>query len=254
MAATWNSSAEAAMTHRWTFNDGTANDSVGTAHGSFQGGATGSGGQAVLGGGTQHVNLPGPTIAINTYTAATLEIWLTSAAANTNYTMAAVLGRTYDVSLGEPDWAGYQYVMIQPTRGGGPAATRAAITAVRFETESGVNGPGQINDAVQHFLAVTVDATNIAYYIDGSLIGTAAVGANTLSSLSNNLAYLGRSVYQFDPNFIGSINEFRIFNTALSGSTIANHASLGPDAIPEPAAAALAAVAGLACVLRRRRK
>ena len=139
------SMADAALVHRYNFQ-ADASDSVGTAHGSLQNGAAISGGQAVLAGGTQHVQLPGPTIAINTFSAATLEMWLTSSTANTNFTMAAVLGRTYDAGLGEPDWAGYQYIMVQPTRGSGPAASRAAITAQRFEAESGVNGPSQIND------------------------------------------------------------------------------------------------------------
>jgi len=219
--------ADAALRHRWTFNDGNANDSVGTANGTLQG-ATTSLGRAVLAGGTEHVDLPGPTIAINTYSALTLEMWLTSSTANTGYTMAAVLGRTYDVNLGEPDWAGYQYVMIQPTRAAGPNASRAAITAVRFEEESGVNGPSQINDNKSHHLAVTVDNSEIAYYVDGSLIGSAPVGANTLSSLSNNLAYLGRSVYQFDPNFVGSIDEFRIHDNVLSPNQIADSTYFGP--------------------------
>ncbi|MBX3435117.1 MAG: PEP-CTERM sorting domain-containing protein [Pirellulales bacterium] len=246
-------SADAGLMHRWSFNDGTVNDSVGGAHGTLQGGASIAGGQAVLGGGGQHVDLPGPTIAINTYSEATLELWLTSDPANTNYTMAAVLGRTYDPGLGEPDWAGYQYIMVQPTRGGGPAATRAAITAVRFEEESGVNGPGQINDGVPHHLAVTVNATDIAYYIDGSLIGSAPLGANTLSSLSNNLAYLGRSVYQYDPTFVGSIDEFRIHNMALSAGDIARSIQLGPDVvIPEPSTMLLVAT-GLAVLASRRR-
>jgi len=199
------------------------------------------------------VSLPGPTIAINTFSEATLELWLTSAPANTSYTMAAVLGRTYDPGLGEPDWAGYQYLMVQPTRGAGPAATRAAITAQRFEAESGVNGPGQINDNVPHYLAATVNASDISYYIDGVLIGTAAVGANTLSSLSNNLAYLGRSVYQFDPNFVGSIDEFRIHNKSLDAGEIALHHQLGPDVVPEPASLLLFGIAAAVWVGARRR-
>lgn len=248
------SAAQAALMHRYSFTSD-ASDSVGTAHGTLQAGATIAGGQAVLGGGSQHVDLPGPTIGINTYSEATLEIWLTSAAVNTNYTMAAVLGRTYDAGLGEPNWAGYQYIMIQPTRGGGPSASRVAITADRFEAESGVNGPGQINDNVPHHLAVTVNATDIAYYIDGSLIGTAAVGANTLSTLSNNLAYLGRSVYQFDPNFVGSIDEFRIHNKALDAATIARQTLAGPDVVvPEPASLVLVGLAVSALAGARRRR
>lgn len=244
---------DAAITHRYSFASD-ASDSVGTAHGTLENGATVSGGELILGGGAQHASLPGPTIGINGYSAATLELWLTSSTVNTNFTMAAVLGRTYDAGLGEPDWAGYQYIMVQPTRGSGPAASRTAITAERFETESGVNGPSQINDNVPHYLAVTVDAANISYYIDGSLIGSAAVGANTLSTLSNNLAYLGRSVYQFDPNFVGSIDEFRIYSSALDAATIARNAQLGPNVVPEPTGLLLLGLATTMFAVAGRRK
>jgi hypothetical protein len=70
--------ADAALTHQYTFNDGTANDSVGTANGTLMGAATVSGGQVHLTGASgTYVNLPGPTIAINTYTDATFEGWFT---------------------------------------------------------------------------------------------------------------------------------------------------------------------------------
>ena len=81
------------------------------------GGATVSGGSLVLGGNGAHASLPGGQIAVNTYSSLTLELWLTSSTANTEFTMAAALGRSYNAGAGEPDWAGYQYVMVQPTRG-----------------------------------------------------------------------------------------------------------------------------------------
>jgi hypothetical protein len=41
-------SAQADITHRYSFNDGTANDSIGTANGTLVNGATASGGKLVL--------------------------------------------------------------------------------------------------------------------------------------------------------------------------------------------------------------
>ncbi len=255
--------ASAALVHQYTFNDGTADDGVGTADGTLMGNASVSGGQLILDG-ASILNLPGPDIAINTYSALTMELWLTSSAVNTSFTMAAAFGRTFSgagdplsASNGGPfadgdTWRGVQYLMIQPTRGGGPAASRVALTALSYEAESGVNGPSQVNDDFQHMLALTIDGTDISYYIDGAFIGSTALGANTLASLSNERAMLGQSVFPGDPLFVGSINEFSILDNALSGPEIADHFAAGP--VPEPSTFALIGMglAGLA-VLRRRR-
>ena len=56
--------------------------------------------------------------------------------------------------------------------------------------------------------------------------------ANTpglLGATANN--YLGKSQYN-DPYFNGSINEFRIYNTALSAAQIATSFANGPDGTP----------------------
>ena len=91
VSALFASPASAAVKHLYTFNDGTVNDSVGGAHGTLEGGATAATGQLILGGGTQHASLPGPTIAINTFTELTVETWLTTSVSNTGFTMSSVL-------------------------------------------------------------------------------------------------------------------------------------------------------------------
>jgi hypothetical protein len=244
-------SSQAQLSHRYSF-DADVTDSVGGADGALASGATVSGGSLVLGGAGAHASLPGGQIQINTYNALTLELWLTSSAQNTSFTMAAVLGRTYNEGAGEPNWAGYQYIMVQPTRDDDVA--RVAITRNRFEEESGVNRAPEINDNVEHYLAVTVGATDFSLYLDGSFVGSAAIGQNTLATLSNDLAYLGRSVYQFDPFFVGSINEFRIWESALSAEQIAAQFAAGPNVVvPEPSVAALLGLGLLGLAFRSRR-
>src|SRR5690606_22024123 len=145
--------AQAQLNHRYSF-DTDVSDSIGGANGTLEGGATVSGGALSLGGSGAHASLPGGSIQINTYDALTLELWLTSAPENTSFTMAAALGRSYNASAGEPDWAGYQYIMVQPTRD--DDFLRVAITRNRFEEESGVNRSPEVNDGLEHYLAVTV--------------------------------------------------------------------------------------------------
>jgi hypothetical protein len=222
-----------AVRHLYTFNDGTANDSVGTAHGTLVDGATAATGQLILGGGTQHASLPGPTIAINTYTELTVETWLTASVANTGFTMSSVFGRTFEGT--ENNWEGFQYLMIQPSRNDGNARVAiAAGSCCTAPTESGINRPGNLNDGMQHHIGVTVNATDLAFYLDGALVGTTPLGANTLNTLSNNLAYLGRSVYQFDPNFIGTINEFRIHDNAFTAAQMSASVAAGPAGLAGP--------------------
>ena len=244
-------SANATLTHQYTFNDGTVDDSMGSANGTLMNGATVSGGQLVLPTGMDaYASLPGPTIGINAYTAATFEIWFTSSSANTSYTMAMMLGRSFDVNIDGtsnggpfPDgdtWRGIAYVMIQPTRNAGPAAGRVAITATSFEDEAGVNNATQINDDMQHYVAVTVDASDITFYLDGGLVGSAALGAISLADVSPDLAYLGRSNYP-DPYFKGSINEFSVWDNVLSPAEISANFGAGP-VIPEPSTFALFAL------------
>lgn len=255
--------ATADLMHRYSFDDGTVNDSVNSANGSLLSGATVSGGQLNLGGNGAYASLPGGAISVNTYSALTFEMWLTSSSLNTSYTMAAVFGRSFtgsddplSVSNGGPfndgdTWRGVQYIMIQPTRAGGPTASRVAITALSFEAERGVNGPSQINDNEEHHVALTIGATAIAYYIDGAFIGSTPLSGVSLADVSTEIAYLGRSNYP-DPFFIGSINEFRIWGNVLSDDEIARSYALGPSVIPEPGVAAIT-LAGLAGLLLRRR-
>jgi hypothetical protein len=53
-----------------------------------------------------------------------------------------------------------------------------------------------------------------------------------MSGLSNSLAYLGRSLWNSDGYFNGSIDEFRIYNHALTAMEIANNYATGPVPLP----------------------
>ncbi len=71
------SPAMAALTNKYTFNDGTANDSIGTRHGTLTAGATVSGGQVNFAGGGQYVNFAGNDVAALSaaHGAVTIEAW-----------------------------------------------------------------------------------------------------------------------------------------------------------------------------------
>ncbi|HEX6960426.1 MAG TPA: LamG domain-containing protein [Lacipirellula sp.] len=245
------SQASATLRHLYTFNDGTANDSQGSAHGTLMGGATITGGEVMLAGGPvntpdtsannmgPHVDLNGPAIGVNTFPELSLELWLKSSPANVsptvNFTMAAVLGRhTLNTGGNEQPWSGHDYLMMQPTRGGGPAAMRVAITNDRFEAEAGVNGGAQLADGLLHQMVATVNTTTLSFYLDGVLVGSTPLGDKSISQLANDVAYLGRAVYN-DPFFAGSVDEFRIYDHALPLSEVQSRFNTGPDGTGSPA-------------------
>jgi len=205
--------------HSYTFEDGTADDSVGDADGLLIGDANVVSGSLILDGVDDWMEMPGDIIAINTLEAVTIEAWYTpTEGANTGFTMLAAFGLTNPFQ----DWMGVDYLFITTARG--DDVSRAAIGCNNYEdpwaTESGVNGP-EYDDGLLHHMVATVNATEIAFYIDGVLMGTAELtGDNHLANVSNEQAYLGKGPYGNDPEWAGAIHEFNIYDYALSAEDI----------------------------------
>jgi hypothetical protein len=87
---------------------------------------------------------------------------------------------------------------------------------------------------VETHVAVTIDSVNsvASLYINGQPAGIVFGYTNNPSLMgptTNN--YLGKSQYA-DPYFNGSINEFRIYNVALTAAQIATNFTNGPDGTP----------------------
>ena len=80
-------------------------------------------------------------------------------------------------------------------------------------------------------VALTIDGTALRLYIDGSPAGmaTAPVGLGGITKSHN---WLGRSQYAQDPEFEGSIDEFRIYPTARSAMQVSASESAGPGSVP----------------------
>ena len=223
--------ADAAKRHEYTFNGGNANDSVGTAHGTLEGGANVSVGQLNLSGTGAYVNLPPATIGINNYTATTIEAWFTNA--NT-----ADWQRVFDFGNTNAANQCANCFFFSPTIGG--TGFRAAITNADpgFNNEAQASGAGDLAANAQHYIAVTVDATSISLYNDGQLVQTtmlntapqtATLGAPSLAQVSQTSAYLGRSLYAADAFFTGSINQLSIHDNVLTPAQIQANFTAGPS-------------------------
>jgi hypothetical protein len=212
------------LVHQYTFDDGTANDSVGSVHGTLVGDANIVDGSLVLDGVDDWMEMDASVIAINTFTTGlTLELVCTQDTADQGYSMTATFGDTWDNGYGK------DYLAIATSRGGG-GTTRGMMANTPdqdapWSDEVGVDAPAS-KDGGEHHYALVVDdpaadgSGELSYFVDGILKGTVSLNGQLISNVGTVLAYLGKGCYPGDPEVRCSINEFSIYNKALTASGV----------------------------------
>jgi len=215
--------ASAAMVHRYSFDTDTS-DSVGTVNGVLQGDAYVQNGSLFLDGVDDWMSMSGPAIAMNTFPAVTIETWYTPVGGtNTGFTMLAYFGGTSGT-------IGVNYFMMSSAREDN--FSRAAITVgdtdAPWGDEAGANGT-EYDDNVQHHMAAKIDDTHIYLYIDGQLVNSVPLSDEVLSGVAQTMAALGKGGYSGDPEWHGSFQEFRIYNSAISTLQVFLNNQLGPE-------------------------
>jgi hypothetical protein len=200
------------LTHQWTFDDGTADDQVGTVNGTLVDGASVADGVLNTSNGG-HVELDGSALAINTYSELTVEAWFTSTPeANTGYHFLYYFGDTNADGLGEL-CTGYT-----PVRGADQAYSQALIS-------TGDGEPGALSTEFDngnlHHVVITIDASTLYYYVDGKIMSSTPINGNSLANVSTNFAYFAKGGWANDPTWYGEIDEINIYDQALSGDNVA---------------------------------
>jgi hypothetical protein len=211
--------ASAAIVSYWTFDDGTANDTISTNNGAFGSKATsytpGILGKAVDLAGqpgndfNANVTIPGGHT-LNTATSSTkrltMEAWFQADDIHTN---------TYTEIMRQQD-PGYRFLSFQ---GNG---TKLAFNLAGTMFSVNVT-PASFENGQWHHVAVTYDGTAQRIYIDGQLKGTNTV-ALTLPSTSPPAFVIGNlnvgSTYS--EAFDGRMDEVAVWNEALSADEIAH--------------------------------
>ena len=220
--------ARAELIHRYSFQDA-ANDSVGKVNGKLEGDAKVADGKLVLtntGKKSDDAKLAylsfGERILPKTGSA-TIEVWFTSKS-------DGQFARVFD--FGQRG-QGYLFLTVDE----GSDIARTAISNNDWGDEATTRSDSTVNDNKPHMAAVVIDgaAKRLRFFIDGKQHGESEpLGDNSLEKIKGANNWLGRSLYTTDAGFTGSIDELRIYDTALSADDIAKHFKAGADAIDEP--------------------
>jgi hypothetical protein len=164
-----------------------------------------------LNGTDDYVDLPIGSI-INSLTNSTFATWVDFNSASTGGWQ-----RIFDFGTGTD-----VYMFLTP-RVGTVGALRFAITTGSSGSEQQVNASTALASGWHH-VAVTIDADNntLSLYVDGDFVNqntAATLDPNDLGATTQN--WLGRSQWDGDAYFSGSLDDFRIYNRALSQGEVA---------------------------------
>ena len=210
------------LLHRYSFTVD-ANDFVGTAHGTLQGGAVVENGRVLLDpAGESHVQLPAGIL--GDARALTIETWA-------SFGTVATWSRLWHFGDQNSSGTARYYVELCP-RG----------SANDFFMGVSDSDPGGAHaDSVARAGAL-VDRENVhvtavfnplggydALYLNGALVGrNLNPTVRDLTKVQDILNYIGRSLYAADPYLDGSVDELRIYDGALAPIEVAVSAAFGP--------------------------
>ncbi len=247
--------AQTGLIHQYTFNDTpdglTVPDVVGGADGMLintTGNAVIANGQATTGntgqgsnsGTGDYVDLPNGIF--SALTQMTIECWTTWTDDSQVWARVYDFGTSdggEDASPSASSGGDVYNIYLTPRNGGGNSiveyrhgGTAPAITPITA-------GRLPLNEEVMVGQVVDDKAGMTKMFINGVMVG-GFEPLFPLKAMTDNNNWLGRSQWP-DPLYIGSWNEFRIYDTALSAEQIAADYLAGPDAmgvLPEPSGAA----------------
>lgn len=220
-------SAEGAMIHRWSF-DSDGSDSVGTAHATLVSGAVVSQGRLQLSGSGANATLP-IDASLAGLSSASFEVWVT-------HDQLTSYPRIFDFGNGNATSSpntGYFFLTGSPNFA--PIRSFAQFSITRTTNTNSENlyagnipGPG-----VMVHLTVVIDATTDTgrVYLNGVMIHSATISltpGEVVLQDGQEHNWLGRSRFSSDAFLDGSIDEFRIYDHALSSAEILANYQLGP--------------------------
>jgi hypothetical protein len=243
--------AQAALIDQWNFNESSgttaANQVGGGASATLMAGASfnGSGGVTLNGSTNGTGNYIDLGNTLSGLTSVTLECWFNYTQVNNRAPLITGLGS---------GGGGYylRYSLYDPTYQSPNAY---------LEANNGWHGGGttiaQAGAPAQNTLehvAIVYDPTGNyeAIYVNGTLVASRSGSLLGLNIIANSDLELGKSAFNGDPTMTGTIDQFSIYNNALTAPQIAANYAAGP--VPEPGTfAMLLGGMGMLTLFRRRR-
>jgi hypothetical protein len=137
--------------------------------------------------------------------------------------------RVFDFGTGET------VNMFLTPQNGSTGAVRFAITTNGNGNEQQITGSSALPTGQWVHVAVTKSGNTGTLYVNGSAVGSNNSMSLSPSSLgSTNQNWIGRSQYSADPYMDGRVDDFRIYNRALSASEVDDLAEGGvtPTSVP----------------------
>jgi hypothetical protein len=220
------------LVHRYSFDGSGATvlDSMGGPSGTVVRGTL-SGGSVTLPGGAASSMAPYVDLAdriLSELTDVTLEVWVTWAG-------GAAWQRILDFGDGVlvgMDITGRTYLFVTP-QNASTNKLRATFTLNGSESSVYVDAVAALpqNEMSQIALVFENATFTLTLYVNGAQQG-AKLLPGSLSDINDVNNWLGRSQYNDDPYFAGTIHELRIFRVARTAEQIDESYQVGPDDLP----------------------
>jgi hypothetical protein len=216
------------LMHRYSFIRD-ASDSVGTAHGIAQPGATFSNGAVVLDGVSGCVDLPNDLV--SGYTSVTFEAWVTDNGSG-GWARIYDFGNSSSGQGGQGE--GTQYMFLSLPSGLGNLRGAYTITGSGSGEQIVEWSGGRPTVGKEAHIVWTSDATSGVARL---YVNALQVGVNSNMTLTPALIgptsndWLGKSQFSADPFFKGAIDEFRVYSIALSSTDVLQDYQNGPDIV-----------------------
>ena len=166
-------------------------------------------------GNNEYVNLPSGIAA--GLTDFTISAWV-------NPSQNTPWSRVFDFGTGTGD-----YMFLTLNAGGGPL--RFAITTSGGGGEQQINGPSELPLNTWSHVAVTLSGSTGTLYVNGTAVGTNTNMTVTPSALGDTTQnWIGRSQYPGDPYLAAAVDDFQIYDSALTAAQVAGLAGGQPGA------------------------